>query len=706
MSKNRLEKEISPYLLQHKNNPIWWYPWGEEAFLEASQNNKLIFLSVGYSTCHWCHVMETDSFEKEDVAEILNAHFVSIKVDREERPDVDSLYMSAVQAMTSHGGWPMSVILTPDGKPFWGGTFIPHEQIKDLLLRIQELWLTKKDEIQAGGERVYEFLKSNSSLKSSGKTSEKPFETTEFAGALQDYAHYFESRFDPVNGGLGQAPKFPPALGLMALLRHQKENPNSKTLTIITRTLDCMRRGGIFDQVGGGFHRYSTDENWLVPHFEKMLYDNALLAMAYTEGFQLTKNYDYARTAQEIFNYVLRDMTSPDGGFYSAEDADSEGIEGKFYVWSFLELEKILAPPELEIIKNTFGVTTSGNFHAHNTGDEMKAKSQNLPPALTGNIFFLKTGGSEDSTFSTSLCEPLPGPHVQTILDRLQKIRGQRIRPHLDDKILTSWSSLMISAFARASHVFGDDRYLKAAAGAAEFILTKMRTDNGQLLRSHRLGTSRHSGLCDDYAHFIQACLDLYEASFDSIWIKRALEIQKLQNNIFWDQEQGGYFDSDGKDKLLITRSKTWEDGVTPCANSVSALNLFRIMDLTLSGDFQMFVDKIFEGASLLLEKYPQALPCLLFALGWKSKKSKQFVISSNSKSEIQTAAHKVRENFEPHLIIAAVFEDNLKNYRISLLKSRPQVDGKTTFYFCENRHCQLPVTDLVTALKQIRDAL
>jgi uncharacterized protein len=661
MGKNHLGKEKSPYLLQHKDNPVWWYSWGPEAFEAARSEKKLIFLSIGYSTCHWCHVMEHDSFEKQDVADILNKNYISIKIDREEHPDIDAIYMSAVQAINGSGGWPLSALLTDDGKPFWGGTFLPHDNFIYLLNKVEEVWKENPKEITESSQKLGAFLKEHSDLDSSQKLNitEKP---------LIDFYNTFRSRFDEIHGGQKGAPKFPSALAMSLLLRiHRRASDQDmakNSLYMVTKTLDEMRRGGIYDQVGGGFHRYSVDDHWEIPHFEKMLYDNALLTVTYLEAFQLNQNPDYAQTATETLDYVLREMTDSRGGFFSAEDADSEGVEGKYYVWTEDELQKILKPEDYALIKKTFNITPHGNYEEK-------------------NHFYLKSQAS------------LPKLN-KTLLD----VRGKRIHPHLDDKILTSWNGLMISAFAKGYQVLGEKRFLEAAKRSADFILKSMKDKNGQLVRRYRDGDAGKPGLAEDYAFFIEALLNLYESDFELKYFEAAMALQKIQDHLFWDKTNGAYFDNDGKDALVIARNKNFEDNVVPSSNGVSANNLLRLFALTGDLEFQTKAKTILDRASLLISKYPQATPKGLQAVDRLTDKSYEVAIVSkgNATEEIKT----LHENFFPNHTFA-IKTENTQNIP-PLLENRTAEKSQTTFYLCEGQKCLLPTTDFKSIQERLSE--
>ncbi|MCK9282120.1 MAG: thioredoxin domain-containing protein, partial [Melioribacteraceae bacterium] len=545
---NRLSKEKSPYLLQHANNPVDWYPWGEEAFNKASEEDKPIFLSIGYSTCHWCHVMERESFEDEEVATLINSIFIPIKVDREERPDIDNIYMSICQAMTGGGGWPLTILLTPDKKPFFTGTyFSKHSKhgrigIIDLINNVQSAWKTKRNEIDKSADEITKYLDKSDDI------DQKVILDKEI---LTKAYEFFEERFDKVNGGFGSHPKFPSPHNLVFLLRYHHLTGNKNALYIVEKTLSEMRKGGIYDQIGFGFHRYSTDSKWLLPHFEKMLYDQALLLNVYTELYQITKNDFYKSTAKEIVKYISRDMTSPDGGFYSAEDADSEGIEGKFYVWSENELNSLLTDAQFDFVKEHFNTSPEGNFHdesSHqNTGE---------------NILFLK------NEFS---------PAEELVFEPIRKIlfahRDKRIHPFKDDKILTDWNGLMITALAIAGRVFHNQFFISLAERAAKFVFDNLLNSDGKLLHRYRDGESSLDANIDDYSFFVSGLVELYQTTFKPAYLEHAIKLTNHAIDEFWDSDLGGFFFTGINSETILTRTKEYYDGAIPSGNSVFITN-------------------------------------------------------------------------------------------------------------------------------------
>ncbi len=558
---NRLIKEKSPYLLQHAYNPVDWHGWNEEAFERARAENKPIFLSIGYSTCHWCHVMEKESFEDAEVAELMNEAFVSIKVDREERPDIDHVYMTVCQMMTGSGGWPLTIIMTPDKKPFFAATYIPKESrygragMMELIPRIRDVWADRHKDVLDSAENMTTALQSIEK-ESSGELLD--------AGVLDKAYEELSQRFDKTYGGFSGAPKFPTPHNFFFMLRHWRRTDQPDALKMVEKTLQEIRWGGIFDQIGFGFHRYSTDREWLVPHFEKMLYDQAMLALAYLETYQATGNTFYSETAKEIFTYVLRDLRSPEGGFYSAEDADSEGVEGKFYVWTEQELREILPADEADLMVRAFHVEKTGNFR-----EEASGKS------LGANILYM---GKPLSDIASDL--KLPAERLKKKIDsarsKLFEVRERRVHPHKDDKILTDWNGLMIAALARGAQVLGDKTYSDAAEQALEFILKKMRQPDGRIRHRFRDGEAGIGAILDDYAFLVWGLMETYEATFDARCLETALELNTDMIRHFWDQKGGGlYFTADDAENLIVRKKEVY-DGALPSGNAVAMLNLLR----------------------------------------------------------------------------------------------------------------------------------
>lgn len=667
MSLNRLHLEKSPYLLQHKENPVHWYPWGEEAFAAARRENKPIFLSIGYSTCYWCHVMEKDSFEREEVAEVLNKYYVSIKLDREERPDVDTVYMDAVVGMTGQGGWPMSVFLTPNLEPFWGGTFFYRDQFISILRQVHEAWIQQPEKILESGKGVTQFLQE----RGLSAVPKAEIGTELFTHALAEFGR----TFDPVYGGFGPAPKFPPSAQVSLLLRIHLRTSSADALHMAVKTLEMMARGGIYDHLGGGFARYSTDERWLVPHFEKMLYDNALLAVSYLEAYQSTQDNFYLSVARETLDYVLRDMTDSAGGFYSAEDAGEVGKEGEYYVWPYAELEKILDVAELELAATIYGISKEGNFE-HN------------------NVLNLQRGSS---------WEVKQSPAVQALHRKLLAERIKRKAPHKDDKILTSWNGLMITALAKGTQVSGDTRYLAAAQRCAAFLKDKVWRD-GRLLRRYRDGEAKFSGCADDYACLIEGLLALYEADFDLQWLEWAFALQRAQDEIFWDTQGGGYFYSEAAE--VIVKKKELIDGATPSANSISLGNLLRLHSYAADSEIRKKINALTALLSGALSRYPAAFPKTLQALDFEMSEKLAVVIAAESTvtAEEEKFVRILQAEFFPHKVLARVATDQTSDPRLPpLLQYKTMLDGKPTVYLCEGLACKQPLTDFSAAAEVVR---
>jgi uncharacterized protein len=702
---NRLAHEKSPYLLQHAHNPVDWYPWGEEAFAKARRENKPIFLSVGYSTCHWCHVMAHESFESEEVAAIMNREFVNIKVDREERPDVDRVYMTFVQATTGGGGWPMSVWLTPDLKPFVGGTYFPPDDrygqpgFKKVLERIAAAWKENHDKIvEQGGKIVAALRESQSAAVDQGK----------IAPAILDAAYEQIARsYDPKEGGFGHAPKFPRPVTLNFLTRFYARDPKSGSgehgLEMDLFTLRKMAAGGMHDHIGGGFHRYSVDRYWHVPHFEKMLYDQAQLAAAYLDAFQITQDRQYELVARDILDYVARDMTSKEGGFFSAEDADSAVVagigdpgrhsgtaEGAFYVWTRKEIDSALGDAA-EIFNFHYGVQSHGNApEGSDPQDEFRGK----------NILIQRHTVAETAQHFRK-----PEDAVRDLLrqsrEKLFGIRNKRPRPHLDDKIIAAWNGLMISAYARAARVLDEPRYLEIAARAANFIRKQLWDASRKILyRNYREGRSDIEGFADDYAFVIQGLLDLYEASFDIEWLKLAAELQETQDRLFLDEKQGGYFSTSGKDKSVFLRMKDDNDSAEPAASSVAALNLLRLSqfrdDPAAAGAER--ARKTIDAFAATLSHFPSAMPQMLVAIDYSLSKPRQIVIAGKKDSpETKAILREVHRHFLPDTILLLADGAEGQKYlgdKNEAIRAMSMVDGKSAAYVCENFTCKAPVTD------------
>ena len=692
---NRLAQEKSPYLLQHAHNPVEWYPWGEEAFAKARKENKPIFLSVGYSTCHWCHVMAHESFESEEVAAIMNREFVNIKVDREERPDVDRVYTTFVQATTGGGGWPMSVWLTPNLQPFVGGTYFPPEDrygqpgFKKVLEKIASAWKENHEKIVEQGAKIVEALREAQSASSTAadkidiKVIEKAFEQ-------------FSSSFDAKEGGFGNAPKFPRPATLNFLTRLYAHDPKSasgkRALEMDLVTLRKMAAGGMHDHLGGGFHRYSVDRYWHVPHFEKMLYDQAQLAGAYLDAFQITQDRQYESVARDILDYVARDLTSKEGGFFSAEDADSllehgkpEHAEGAFYVWTKKEVDSILGN-DAAIFDFHYGVQVHGNA-PEGSDPQGEFRGKNILIQRHAVVETAKDFKKSEDEIRQLLARSR---------EKLLSIRAKRPRPHLDDKIIASWNGLMISAFARGAQLLNDSRYLESAVRATTFLRTHLY-DEKMLFRSYREGRSEVQGFADDYAFVIQGLLDLYEASFDIEWLKFAVQLQEAQDRLFLDEGSGGYFSTSGRDKNVVLRMKDDNDSAEPAASSVSALNLLRLAQIRNDKQLEERGRKTIEAFSPTLSRFPSAMPQMLVALDYSSSKPRQIVIAGKiDNKETKALLAEVHRHFLPNKILLLADESGQEylGENNEAIRAMSMVAGKPAAYVCENFTCKAPVTD------------
>ena len=684
MKSNRLVQEKSPYLLQHAQNPVDWYPWGEEAFEKARKENKPIFLSIGYSTCHWCHVMEHESFEDTGVAKLMNDHFVSIKVDREERPDIDNIYMSVCQMTTGSGGWPLTIIMTPDKRPFFAGTYIPKENrfgrlgMLQLVPRIAEIWNTKQSDIQESANQITAALQQ----LNEGAVGDEPDESVLSAAYDQ-----LRQRYDEWYGGFGNAPKFPTPHHFYFLLRFWKRADNPTALEIVEQTLLAMKRGGIYDHLGYGFHRYSTDRVWLVPHFEKMLYDQAMLTYAYTEAFQATGNKEFQKTAGEILEYVLRDMTSKEGGFYSAEDADSEGVEGKFYVWTEKEIREVLDPADAEFCLYVYHVKKEGNFIDSVTGTSSDENILHLEKPLTELASGLKMSEKEF------------GDQLKSIRSQLFAHREKRIHPYKDDKILTDWNGLMIAALSKAAQVFSDSTYLEAAQKAVNFIQTKLRNKDGSLIHRYRDGEASLPAHVDDYAFLTWGLLELYEACFDTQYLQLALELNQYLLDHFWDDQNGGFFFTADNSEELLVRRKELYDGAVPSGNSVAMLNLLRLGRITANTSFEEKATKLLRAFSGNINEAPSAYTQLMMGIDFALGPSQEIVIAGNSDSaDTKKMLDAIRAKFIPNkvVLLRPLDKETPEIAGIApFTKNQTSVGGKATAYVCRNYVCNKPTTDV-----------
>ena len=686
---NKLINEKSPYLLQHAYNPVDWFPWSDEAFVKARQEDKPIFLSIGYSTCHWCHVMEKESFEDKEVAKLMNDAFVSIKVDREERPDIDGIYISVCQMITGAGGWPLTIVMTPDKKPFFTGTYFPkHNRFNrigmvDLIPRLKEVWATKKEEV----------LKSADDIASSLNKQNFISESNEIDESILDKAYdELNKRYDEANGGFGIAPKFPSPHNLMFLLRYWKRKNEPKALEMVEKTSTEMRRGGIYDHIGFGFARYSTDQHWLVPHFEKMLYDQAMLVMAYTETYLAVKNDFYKKTAKEILDYVLRDMTHPEGGFYSAEDADSAGEEGKFYLWDADELRNVLEKDESDFAIKVFNTADDGNWI-----DESKG----MMPGT--NILHLKKSNKELAD-ELNITEDDFSKKLESIRKKLFIYREKRIHPHKDDKILTDWNGLMISAFAKAAQAFDVKEYADAAIKSYSFIEKYLTGKDGRLIHRFRDGESGLQAHIDDYAFMINALIDLYETTFEIKFLKRAIELNEILMKEFWDEQNGGFYFTSSKSEELIARQKDVYDGAVPSGNSVALFNLLRLSRFTANIYFEKKASVLVKYFSGFVSRSPSAFCMFMCGLDFQYSISTEIVIVSEKKESIVTEGLSlIRSIFNPNKVVI-LKTDNLDKDFVELLsftKDMKLKDNKTTFYVCRDYVCNQPVNS-ITELEKL----
>jgi len=679
---NRLAGEKSPYLLQHAYNPVDWYPWSEEAFAKAKAEQKPIFLSIGYSTCHWCHVMERESFEDETVAKILNEHFVSIKVDREERPDVDSLYMTVCQALNGHGGWPLTIIMTPDKKPFFAGTYFPkesrhgHAGLIDILETVRKHWKESRHRLLESAQSITEYIASRVNRTRSGELDED---------TLRQALDHFKSAFDRQYGGFGSAPKFPAAHQLSLLLRLYKRYGDREALEMAEKTLEMMYRGGLYDHIGFGFSRYSTDERWLVPHFEKMLYDNALLATAYIEAYLATKSPLYAGVAKQIFAYVLRDMTHPEGGFYSAEDADSEGEEGKFYLWTPDEVKALLGERDGADFCAMYGITEEGNF-----------EGRSIPNLLAPNPPAHRYEGSVEQLERWI-------EHSRQILFAA---RENRVRPGKDDKILTSWNGLMIAALAQGYRAFNEETYLRAAEAAAAFIESRLFDASGRLLARYRDGEAKYAAYADDYACYIYGLLELYESTFELKYLERAIRLCEDMVRYYWDDEAGGFYLNAHDGEPLLLRLKEIYDGAMPSGNSVAANVLFRLAHLTGDGRWRKLADRQLRAFAGEVSAYPAGyamfLQAVLYALG-----SVREIVIAGSRGDPGTGEMigAVRSRFLPQTVVSfhEPGESGERARRIMpVLAGKDPVNGRPAVYICEHFACQEPFTSAEDLLKHL----
>ncbi len=679
---NRLASEKSPYLLQHAYNPVDWYPWGEEAFERARTENKPVFLSIGYSTCHWCHVMEAESFEDPEVARLMNETFVCIKVDREERPDIDGVYMEVATLMTGRGGWPLTIMMTPDKRPFYAGTYIPKTSrfglpgMLDLVPRIDQLWSARNEELLATADQVVNALRQAPDGAPGADLGKEALET---ASRQLAEAH------DRALGGFGKAPKFPTPHNLLFLLRWWTRSSDPAALEMVESTLRAMRAGGIYDHVGFGFHRYSTDARWFLPHFEKMLYDQAMLAMAYTEAHEATGGSEYERTAREILEYVLRDLTSPEGGFLSAEDADSEGVEGKFYVWSTSEIREVLGEEEADLVIRAFNLDDAGNMNDEATGETTGA-----------NILHLR-GELADVARSVGLSEDDFVTRAERARRKLFDVREGRVHPHKDDKILTDWNGLMIAALAKAAVAFDDESYAAAARRAADFVLGTLRDGDGRLLHRYREGEAAITGTAEDYAFMIWGLIELYEATFETPYLSSAVALNAELLERFWDDGGGGLFFTADDAETLLTRRKEIYDGATPSSNSVAALNLLRLARITGDTDLEERAAAIGRAFAAQAGPYAMGHTQLMSAVDFGVGPSREIVIVGDPESDDTRALlSALRSRYVPNKVVVLKPSDDAPDVAsiAPWTAHHTRLGGAATAYVCRNYECALPTSD------------
>lgn len=679
---NLLINETSPYLLQHAHNPVNWYPWGEEAFAEAKRENKPILLSIGYSACHWCHVMEHESFENEEIANLMNDNFVNIKVDREERPDLDQIYMNAVQMMTHHGGWPMTVFLTPEGVPYYGGTYFPPVDRHNMpgfprvLSALAEAYRQRPDEIAETTASIQRELERLSATRESSELLTTGLLDSAYRGIIRNY--------DQINGGFGSAPKFPPAMTLEFLLRTYYRTGNPEALDIVSATCRKMAEGGIYDQLGGGFHRYSTDSKWLVPHFEKMLYDNALLSRLYLHHYQVGQDNQSRRVAEGVFDYVIREMTSAEGGFYSTQDADSEGVEGKFFVWSKAEIEELLGAEDANLVSDYYNVTAEGNFEGENILNVTRS---------------LKEVASKNKIGPEKL-EAALGRSKQ----KLFEAREQRVKPGRDEKILTAWNGMMMASFAEAGAVLDREDYINVAKHNARFVLNALR-DNGLLLRTYKDGVAKLNGYLEDYACLGEGLLTLYEATGETEWLEECLAVTQKMVEEFWDDEAGGFFFTGKSHETLIVRSKDFFDNATPSGNSVAVEVLLRLGLLTDNEDYQRRALTVLRLVAEPMTRYPAGFGRVLGALDFYLGAPKEIALVFEVKNEASDSLKReVWSRYLPNKVVGTnQGSEQRASQLIPFLRNRPPAPQPTA-YVCEHYVCKNPVTEPAELAAQLAE--
>ena len=681
---NQLINETSPYLLQHAHNPVDWYPWGEEALRRAREEDKPILLSIGYSACHWCHVMERESFEDPDIAGIMNENFVSIKVDREERPDLDGLYMSAVQALTGGGGWPMTVFLTPEGKPFYGGTYFPPVDSRGLpgfpkvLLGVAEAYRTRRGEVAQATEQLVSHLQHMAQVQRSVEP---------LTDAVLHEAYFATARScDLENGGFGGAPKFPQPMAHEFLLRYYHRTESPRALEMVETALERMATGGIYDQIGGGFHRYSTDAYWLVPHFEKMLYDNALLSRLYLHAYQVTKKPLYRRIAEETLDYVLREMTDPSGGFYATQDADSEGSEGEFFVWTPEELDAVLGPVDGPLVAGYFGVTEGGNFEGKNI-----LHVPQPPEAVAGEA------GVDVDTLEAAVRRAGP---------ILMEVRERRVHPGRDEKVLTAWNGMMMRSFAEAACILQREDYRQAAVANARLLLGALSSD-GRLLRSYKDGRARLKGYLEDYAFVTDGLLALYEATFERRWLEGARTLADGMVELFWEEQQGVFYDTGKDHESLIVRPRDFFDNAMPCGGSTAAEALLRLSVLTGDSEYARRAATALRSMRQYMAQAPLGVAHWLCALDWYVSTPREIaIVGAVDDPDTRSLVEVLYDRYLPNKAVAGkttpIESDGFPE--IPLLEGRDMVGGRPTAYVCQNYVCQLPVTGPEALAAQLGD--
>ncbi len=690
---NNLTDSSSPYLLQHADNPVDWYPWSDEAFERAKEEDKPIFLSIGYSTCHWCHVMAHESFEDDEIAKMMNETFVNIKVDREERPDVDNVYMKVCQMMTGGGGWPLTIIMTPDKRPFFAATYIPKESgmgragMEELIPKIDQLWKEEREKAESSADKIVSSLK-----EATHETGEDELDESVFDSAYRQ----MESKFDTHFGGFGKEPKFPSPHNFLFLLRYASRTGEEQARSMVESTLDHMRRGGIFDHIGYGFHRYSTDREWILPHFEKMLYDQAMLSRAYLEGYQITGKRKYADTAEKVFEYVFRELQDENGGFYSAEDADTEGEEGKFYVWSMEELENVLTEDEMSFVVSVYNVQKNGNFREESSGRR------------TGKNILYRSSSHDELMETLEMDENTYRELRQSVRNKLFEKRRERVRPHLDDKILTDWNGLMIASLAYGGRVLDRSEYAEAAAGAVEFVQSHLYDEDDQLRHRYRNGDSAVSGNASDYAYFVRGLIELHQTTQEPEYLREAVRLTEDFVERFYDGDEGGFFFTATDEEPVLERQKKVQDGALPSSNSMALWNLAQLSRLTGNTKFQQVARDLAETFAGTVQQSPFSFTMFLSGLDVLLGPSKEVVVAGPSGEEsVDRFLEVLNDNYLPRAVVLhrLTEEDEPAICELAeFTREQGEVDGETAAYVCTNFACEAPVTDPERMMKLIRD--